>query len=181
MAESDDPDRQLLESVICRVEAAIDTLRLARLTLTEVAQRRPSPSSSAWFPATAKLKRRDMHPKKRDPLELQRRVRQEIDQLTSFISQRQLELLIGLSQGYLSRLRAGDSTPSTMLVCALALLANDPQGRLHELKGYWGELEAESENPSNRECREETLQRLDVPTAADPPVQHTEEQRNGEA
>lgn len=69
--------------------------------------------------------------------ELRARARQAIDQITWHISQRQLELLLGLSQGYLSRLRAGAGNPSPELVSHLALLAHDPQERLNELARYW--------------------------------------------
>ena len=68
---------------------------------------------------------------------LQQRARQAIDVVTQYISQRQLELLLGLSQGYLSRLRAGAGHPSPELVSHLALIAHDPESRLHELERYW--------------------------------------------
>lgn len=68
---------------------------------------------------------------------LKARVRRAIDQLTEVISQRRLEMLLGLSQGYLSRLRAGDGTPSPELVNHLALIARDPRARLKEIEGYW--------------------------------------------
>ena len=58
------------------------------------------------------------------------------------ISQRQLERLLGLSQGYLSRLRSGAGNPSPELVSHLALLAKDPSTRLSELQRYWAEPEA---------------------------------------
>ena len=51
-------------------------------------------------------------------------------------SQRRLELLVHLSQGYLSRLRAGDGVPGAPLVSLLALLAAHPQ-LLAELEAYW--------------------------------------------
>jgi len=53
------------------------------------------------------------------------------------ISQRRLELLIGQSQGYLSRLRIGAGNPSAELVSHLAMLAHDPKTRLAELERYW--------------------------------------------
>jgi hypothetical protein len=46
VAEPDDTDRQILESAIHRVEAAIDTLRLARRALQSAKGRR-SPSGTA--------------------------------------------------------------------------------------------------------------------------------------
>ena len=70
-------------------------------------------------------------------LELYQRARQAIDVVTTHISQRQLELLLGLSQGYLSRLRAGAGIPSPELVSHLGLIAHDPTNRLVELERYW--------------------------------------------
>jgi hypothetical protein len=54
----------------------------------------------------------------------------------SQISQRKLELLLGLSQGYLSRLKAEAGTPSAALVSLLHLLAIDPN-LLRELQRFW--------------------------------------------
>lgn len=71
--------------------------------------------------------------------ELRRRVRIVIDRVTEHISQRRLELLLGLSQGYLSRLRAGRSNPSPELVSHLALIAHDPLARLLELERFWAD------------------------------------------
>lgn len=69
--------------------------------------------------------------------DLRRRVRLAIDRVTEHISQRRLELLLGLSQGYLSRLRAGHGNPSPEIVSHLALIAHDPLARLLELQRYW--------------------------------------------
>lgn len=68
---------------------------------------------------------------------LRERVRHAIDVLTPHISQRRLESLLGISQGYLSRLRSGEKDPSPELVSNLALLARDPIPRLAELKLFW--------------------------------------------
>lgn len=73
--------------------------------------------------------------------ELRRRVRRAIDLVTEHISQRRLELLLGLSQGYLSRLRAGNGNPSPELVGHLALIAHDPPARLLELERFWANPE----------------------------------------
>lgn len=70
---------------------------------------------------------------------LQGRVRLSIDALMRHTSQRKLEILLGLSQGYLSRLRSGAGHPSPELVSHLALLAQDPAKRLAELERYWAE------------------------------------------
>lgn len=72
--------------------------------------------------------------------ELRRRGGEAVDQICEYISQRRLELLLGLSQGYLCRLRAGKSTPSAALVALLTLLAKEPEVRLRELDRSWKEL-----------------------------------------
>jgi hypothetical protein len=56
------------------------------------------------------------------------------------IPQRELERLLGLSPGYLCRLRSlkGTSTPSAAMVSTLALLARDP-ARINELREYWAQ------------------------------------------
>lgn len=66
--------------------------------------------------------------------ELQRRAQCAIREVCSHISQRRLELKLGLSQGYLSRLCAGAGRPSAPLVALLMLLARDPAARLAELE-----------------------------------------------
>ena len=68
--------------------------------------------------------------------ELIQRAATEITRLSRRLSQRKLELAIDLSQGYLSRLRAGDGVPSAVLVSLLALLGSEPS-RLDELARYW--------------------------------------------
>ena len=80
---------------------------------------------------------------------LKRRVRRAINKLTPHITQRRLEILLGLSSGYLSRLRSGAGNPSPELVSNLALIAKDPQVRLLELERYW--TEPISEDPSSYE------------------------------
>ena len=67
---------------------------------------------------------------------LQKRAAAAITRLQGFRSQRRTELLLGLSQGYLSRLRAGEGAPGAPLVSLLALLAAHPQ-LLAELEAYW--------------------------------------------
>ena len=49
---------------------------------------------------------------------------------------RRIELLLNLSQGYLSRLGAGDAVPGAALVSLLALLAAHPE-LIDWLDGYW--------------------------------------------
>ena len=68
--------------------------------------------------------------------ELVQRAAAEITRLSRVRSQRKIEVAIDLSQGYLSRLRAGDGVPSASLVSLLALLGSEP-ARLDELARYW--------------------------------------------
>ena len=60
-----------------------------------------------------------------------------IRKLEDFVSQRRLERLLGLSQGYLCRLKAGKQTPSMPIVALLALLAASPEKRLQKLSALW--------------------------------------------
>ena len=53
------------------------------------------------------------------------------------IEQKRLEHALGLSQGYLSHVKAGRKDPSPMLVSELVLLARDPARRLKELEDFW--------------------------------------------
>lgn len=62
---------------------------------------------------------------------------QSLETLTEHTSLRELEQLLGLSQGYLSKVRSGARNPSPELVGNLALLAADPKRRLRELHRLW--------------------------------------------
>ena len=79
--------------------------------------------------------------------DLRTRVRIAVDILSHHISQRKLEHLLRLSQGYLSRLRACVSNPSAELVANLAMLCQDPPARLAELENFWA-LPADAWQPS---------------------------------
>ncbi|MBL8635178.1 MAG: helix-turn-helix transcriptional regulator [Myxococcales bacterium] len=68
---------------------------------------------------------------------LRTRARIAIDLLSKHISQRRLEQLLGLSQGYLSRMRAGTGNPSPELVSHLGTLCQDPATRLADLERFW--------------------------------------------
>jgi len=72
--------------------------------------------------------------------ELRRLASEAIKTLRQHTSQRKLELRIGLSQGYLSRLLTNDGTPSPALVLLLGQLAKDPASRLPEVDRFWGEM-----------------------------------------
>jgi hypothetical protein len=71
--------------------------------------------------------------------ELHKRLVAAIDTImkATEIPQRRLEQLLGLSVGYISRLRAGRGDASAQVVSALALLAQDPKRRLKELDQLW--------------------------------------------
>ena len=68
---------------------------------------------------------------------LRTRVRIAIDILSKHISQRQLERMMGMSQGYFSRLRAGAGNPSPELVSHLALLCDNAPRSLERLQRFW--------------------------------------------
>jgi hypothetical protein len=57
--------------------------------------------------------------------------------LSTDVTQRRLEQLLGLSLGYLSRVRSKRGDASAQLVSALALIAEDPKRRLNELDQVW--------------------------------------------
>lgn len=79
--------------------------------------------------------------------ELRHRFRSELRKVLRFTSQRGLERLLNLSQGYLSRLLAGAGTPSAELVSNVALIAVDPARRLSELERFWSLVPAHSVSP----------------------------------
>lgn len=72
---------------------------------------------------------------------LTRLAREALDVLGGGMSQRDLEAKLGLSAGYLSKVKHGKETPSAQLVGLLALLASRP-ARLDQLTHIWetGEL-----------------------------------------
>ena len=72
--------------------------------------------------------------------ELRRSAHESIRTLRGHISQRKLELRIGLSQGYLSRLITEADRPSPALVLLLAQLTQDPTSRLSEVDRFWARL-----------------------------------------
>ena len=66
-------------------------------------------------------------------------IRAAIRTLSTHLSQRKLERLLGLSQGYLSRIASGAGTASRPLMTLLCLLAARPKERLAELTRFFGE------------------------------------------
>jgi hypothetical protein len=69
--------------------------------------------------------------------ELVRRTKAAIGELSHHATNQQLERLLGLSHGYVSKLKSGDRVPSPDLVAELGLLAHKPVPRLRELEAYW--------------------------------------------
>ena len=78
--------------------------------------------------------------------ELSRRVQQALSALSPRIGQAQLERLMDISQGYLSRLHGGHGTPSPQLVVLLALLAQNPT-LLEWVSRYWTEPSPQRAHP----------------------------------
>lgn len=69
--------------------------------------------------------------------EIQQRARAAIDRLNQVTTQHRIEQLLGLSQGYLSRIRAGQRQPSEELVSHLTLLARQPDKYVRRLERFW--------------------------------------------
>lgn len=70
--------------------------------------------------------------------ELSNRLARSLERVLSYgVTQRRLEQLLGLSQGYLSRLKTERGDGSAQIVATLALLAEDRR-RLDELNRLWG-------------------------------------------
>jgi hypothetical protein len=70
---------------------------------------------------------------------LSRLAREALGCLVDGITQRDLEECLGLSPGYLSKVKRGHEVPSPALVSALVLLAVRP-GRVRELENIWSTL-----------------------------------------
>ena len=78
-----------------------------------------------------------------------------IRRLSKHISQRKLELRLGLSQGYLCRIAAGAGNPSPALVALLHLLVRDPVIRLAEIEHDWSQATLpDSESMSHERCKQ---------------------------
>ena len=59
--------------------------------------------------------------------------------LADYVPTGRLEALLGVTKGYLSRIRSGAKDPGATLTSELALLAKDPKKRLRELEQVWEE------------------------------------------
>jgi hypothetical protein len=67
---------------------------------------------------------------------LRERTRQTLESLDGILSGRKLEELLGLSQGYLCRVKNGHGQPSAVLCALLHLLEREPR-LLSVLAEYW--------------------------------------------
>ena len=65
---------------------------------------------------------------------------QAISVLSQHRSQRALERLLGLSQGYLSKVLSRKKVPSEPLVTEVVLIAKSPKTRLREVEETWGNV-----------------------------------------
>ena len=106
---------------------------------------------------------------------LQSRIRTALAVLKQSISQRRLELLLGVSQGYLSRLKAGAGNPSSELVLLLALLSLDPARHLATLQQFWalddGSWHPDAPEMANREIRRRKTKSGERSRASIPPAE----------
>ena len=84
--------------------------------------------------------------------ELTHRLQIALTEVLTVISQRKLELRLGLSQVYLSRLLTGAGRPSEPLLALLMLLARDPKARLMELERLAGAAIPMTEQDLQRTC-----------------------------
>ena len=57
--------------------------------------------------------------------------------LAEHSAQRDLEDLLDLSRGYLSKVKHGKEKPSALLAALLALLARNPERRIEEVRRFW--------------------------------------------
>ena len=82
--------------------------------------------------------------------ELRQRAQLAISTLRDVRSLRKLERLLGVSQGYLSKLRAETSNPSPELTLLLGLLASSPTPMLRRADAFWALPADGCLNPATR-------------------------------
>jgi transcriptional regulator with XRE-family HTH domain len=70
-------------------------------------------------------------------LALRHRLDSILVKISAATSLRQVEMALGLSQGYLSKLKRGEREPSAELVASLHLIALDVDGALAQLSALW--------------------------------------------
>ena len=89
------------------------------------------------FIGAAVAKKVDAHLERRYLRLLAETATAAIAKLAEHARQQELEQLLGLSHGYLSKLRNGKKEPSPALVGELMMLAENPQKRVIELRRHW--------------------------------------------
>jgi hypothetical protein len=89
------------------------------------------------FMSAAVTKKLDAHLERQYLHLLAATVKTAIARLAAHAPQQELEQLLGLSHGYLSKLRNGKKDASPMLVGELMLLAENPKARVGELRRHW--------------------------------------------
>lgn len=68
---------------------------------------------------------------------LRARLNEALTKIRARTSMRQVESLLGLSEGYLSKVSNSRSDPSAELVSNLGIISMNPPERLHDLETFW--------------------------------------------
>jgi len=89
------------------------------------------------FIGAAVAKKLDAHLERQYQRLLGNVVKSAIARIATHAPQQELEQLLGLSHGYLSKLRNGRKDPSPTLVGELMMLAENPRKRVAELRRHW--------------------------------------------
>ena len=77
--------------------------------------------------------------------EIKAMAQRAIDAICAVVQQRELESALGLSSGYISKIKKGDRDPSPELVAHLCTIAINPKARLKEIRAAWeGRLEKQA-------------------------------------
>ena len=69
---------------------------------------------------------------------LREKARNAVAAISPHVKQFELEEMLGVSVGYLSKVKAGTKDVSPRFVALLSLIANSPSARLSELASVWG-------------------------------------------
>jgi transcriptional regulator with XRE-family HTH domain len=80
---------------------------------------------------------------------LRKMLAESIKKIRAHVPMRRLEQLLGLSEGYLSKISGGRAEPSAELVAHLATLSTDVAGRTMELERLW---QRASQPPTKRKA-----------------------------
>jgi hypothetical protein len=80
---------------------------------------------------------------------LRKMLAESIKKIRAHVPMRRLEQLLGLSEGYLSKISGGRAEPSAELVAHLATLSTDVAGRTMELERLWQKA---SQPPTRRKA-----------------------------